>query len=166
METYPITILSLHPSARKALNDYGNALALRAQDDELAQFRSYYSRLRDKTLRIATLFAALQRSPCIEIRHIARAQQIAEQFRQSIHQLGAHLSQGHEPSKSMDDKILKLLEQKGPLTVREIAQHTRLDGDSVRKKLDGMIKDGDIIATKQGRKMVYCIVHEEETSKV
>jgi Protein of unknown function (DUF3987) len=166
MNDYPVTVLDLSFDARQALNDYGNALALRAQDDDLEQFRSYYSRLRDKTLRIATLFAALQQCRLIELRHIARAQQIAEQFRQSIHQLGAHISRSGSASQQQEDKILNMLERKGPLTVREIAQCTSFDVDTIRKKLDALIKDGDILASKQGRKIVYCLVHEGETSEV
>lgn len=146
IEEYPLTVLSLHPSARKALNDYGNALALRAQDEDLAQFRSYYSRLRAKTLRMATLFAALQECGCVEIRHIARAQQIAEQFRQSIHQLGAHLSQGYSSSKMLDDKVLQLLREKNmPLTAREVSQCIwNLDAKQAREHLDALASSGRI----------------------
>jgi Protein of unknown function (DUF3987) len=161
IEQYPITVLSLHPSARKALNDYGNALALRAQDDELAQFRSYYSRLRDKTLRMATLFAALQESSCIEIRHIARAQQIAEQFRQSIHQLAAHLSrqESTQQPRSLDDKIMKVLTDKNvPLTAREVSQCIRnLDTQEARSRLDALELSGVLKKEEQGRTSRYFI---------
>jgi Protein of unknown function (DUF3987) len=156
---YPITVLPLHAPARRALNDYGNALALRAQDEDLAQFRSYYSRLRDKTLRIATLFAGLQHCHSIELRHIARAQQIAEEFRQSIHQLGAHLGQWSSSSKQQDDKILRVLRAKDvPLTVREICQHIRgMDAKEARERLDTLELAGIVGIQEKGRSIYYVI---------
>jgi hypothetical protein len=143
---YPLNILELTQEAREALNNYGNALALRAQDDELTQFRGYYSRLRDKTLRIATLFAALQACPYIEIRHIARAQQIAEQFRLSIHQLGLHLAISSVGSVSFSDKIINLLTWKDrPLTSKEIQQGIRgLNAEVTKECLASLLSSGKI----------------------
>ena len=83
-------------------------------------------------------------------------------FRESLHKLVAYLNDGKAVAReALEGKILNLLEKKGPLTRREIAQRTHFDGDTVRKKLEGLVKDGDITATRQGKKTVYCIIHEE-----
>jgi len=159
VEEYPLTVLSLDAGARRALNDYGNALALRAQDDELAQFRSYYSRLRDKTLRMATLFAALQGGGRVEVRHVARAQQVAEQFRRSIHQLGAHLSQGGLSLGALDDRIVRLLvEKNGPLTAWEVSQYVwNLDAKRARERLDALAASGVIVKREERHTVRYSV---------
>lgn len=159
MDEYPVKTLKLNRDAKDALNDYGIALALISQKPCLAQFQSYYSRLRDKTLRIATMFAGEQDSPQIELRHIAGAQQIAEKFRLGVHQLSVHLSQSSE--QRMDAKIIEVLTKRGSLTAREIGQYTNSDTNSAAIEIDVLMNDGTIISTKQGRKTVYSIAPKE-----
>jgi hypothetical protein len=52
------------------------------------------------------------------------------------------------------------------LTVREVAPFTRFDGDAVRKRLEGLVRDGEITVTMQGKKTVYSVIHEEEIEQV
>jgi hypothetical protein len=166
-EDYQIKQLSMTAEAKEALDDYGDALLLAVQDEQYVQVQAWYARLRDKCLQIATSFALLQNSSVIALKHIARSQQICELFRESLHKLIAYLNDGDTIAKaSPEEKILRLLERKGPLPVREIAHLTHFDNETARKKIEGLVKDGDIIATKQGKKIVYCVIHEEETEKI
>ena len=158
-ENYPMTILTLQPDAAEVLNNYGNALILRAQDVELAQFRSYYSRLRDKTLRIATLFAAQQNCSAIELRHIARAQQIAEQLRLSIHQLAAHPGQCSQPDTNIDEKILRVMLRKDiPLTAREVSIFIwNVTPDEAKERLELLTQKGIVKKREGGHTVRYII---------
>jgi len=61
----------------------------------------------------------------------------------------------------LEQRILDLPGQKGPLTVREVGQFMHLEGDIVRKKLDGLAKDGEVAVSMKGRKIVYFVNHDE-----
>ena len=53
-----------------------------------------------------------------------------------------------------------------PHTLEEVAQHMHTDTQTTIRRLETLMKEGEISATKQGRKTVYFLSHEEEAAKV
>lgn len=162
-EEYQLKLFHMTAEAKDALDDYGDALLLAVQDEQYIQVQAWYGRLRDKCLQIATSLALLQNSSNIELKHIARSQQICELFRESLHKLVAYLNDDSASGRaSPEEKILRVLERKGPLTARELMQYTNSNSLTTQKRLDALVREGEISSTRQGRKMVYCIIREEE----
>jgi hypothetical protein len=160
---YQIKRMYMTVEAKEALDDYGDALLLAVQDEQYVQVQAWYARLRDKCLQIATSFGLLQNSSKIELKHIARSQQLCELFRESLHKLVAYLNDVNVVAKvSPEQKILDLLVQKGPLTARDIRHYTNSDSIDTQKRLDALVREGEIISSKEGKKTVYCIIHEED----
>ena len=158
-DEYQTRHIYMTADAKAALDDYGDALLLAVQAAQYVQVQAWYARLRDKCLQIATSFAIMQSCSNIELKHIARAQQLCEMFRESLHKLVAYLNEGKKPS--LEEKILNLLEKKGSLTAREVTQYTNSDTASVQKRLDWLTREGEIGAAKEGKKTTYYIVHEK-----
>jgi hypothetical protein len=135
--------------AKEALDDYGDALLLAVQNEQYVQVQAWYARLRDKCLQIATSFALMQNSSKIELKHIARSQQLCELFRESLHKLVAYLNDGGAVAKVLpEQKILDLLMQKGPLTARDIRHYTNSDSLATQRRLDALIREGEIIPSE------------------
>lgn len=148
---FPLTTYRLGRGVKDALDDYGDALALLAQDQNLQQFQSCYARLRDKTLRIATLIASLEKSQEVELCHLAFAQHIAEEFRESLHHLDRFLHQNNFASKRdhLEKEIIDYLSTCiEPKTAREIRNSNRAcqekTPDDLRKMLNSLARDGVI----------------------
>jgi hypothetical protein len=87
----PVTTVDLTEPVRQAHFAYDKALG-----DLLAAFRTKdlhptYRNLPERALRVAVLLASLENEPRVEPRHWARAQQIAEGWRASLHRLYGQL---------------------------------------------------------------------------
>jgi hypothetical protein len=119
-----------------------------------------YTRLAEKALRVAMSLGSLENDDRIEMRHWARAQQIAESWRQSLHYIYAEVT-GSEQSvvESFEDKIIKLIEEKGPMTKREIYQFIRgLDSGSAATVLQNMVNADLLEEDKTGKTTRYRLV--------
>lgn len=68
-----------------------------------------YERLPTKAMRVAALIASLENNGLIEMRHWALAQEIAERWRQSLHELYAQVNINKELSATatMEDEIVR-----------------------------------------------------------
>ena len=103
-----------------------------------------YNRFSEKALRVAMLLSSLENNNRIEMRHWARAQQIAESWRQNLHYFyaevtGLQQSRGEE----IEEKITRLIRKKGPLTKRELCQGIRgIDSRTADMYLPSMIGNG------------------------
>jgi DNA-binding PadR family transcriptional regulator len=112
-----------------------------------------YTRLAEKALRVAMLLASLENNGQIELRHWARAQQIAEDWRRSLHHLVDQLDEG-EPSaeRTIEDKIIELFEQHNELTARMVAKNIRdLASGEAAQYLDRLERAG-VVAVRNSSK--------------
>lgn len=135
--------------ALEAFNLYREALMTIKVSTDLA---GNYIRFHMKALRIALLFASLENDNKIELRHWARAQEIAERWRGSLHNLAPRLeeTQSNTPSakRSAEDKILSVLKRKGELTLRELVNYTKLAREDLAQALAALETTKEV-ATRQ-----------------
>jgi uncharacterized protein DUF3987 len=165
VRSLPEQALSLSDEAYNLWTVYRSTIRGMARNDTSEIFDSAYKRLAMRSVKIAALAASIEESPSIELRHMVIALRFTEKMRESFHRL---YSQVFDPlaKESPEDKILKLLMQKGPLTAREVTQLMHTDTQTTIRRLEALVKEGEINATKQGRKTVYCVPSEEERKKV
>lgn len=105
-----------------------------------SDFNASYARLPDTMLRMALLMASLENNNHIELRHVARAQELAELLRQSLHEIYAQAN-NREASASraadLEKKIRSLLGN-GPLTFNGL-HDKRLKGSfSIKEVQDAL----------------------------
>ena len=115
-----------------------------------------YSRFPEKALRISALFASLNDSPTIELPHWAKAQAITERWRIGLHELYRQVSAEEDKAKpSDDDKVVRVLRRKGPLTKREISQYTTLKDEKLLNSLNSLMVASKITCKHNGRTDKY-----------
>jgi Protein of unknown function (DUF3987) len=116
-----------------------------------------YVRFPEKALRIAMLLASLENAGRIEHRHWARAQEICERWRADLHTLFSLLSEaGPVESELLEEKVLRIVELLGLVTVREVKQRVRgADTMKIRGILDGLVQAGTLEAVGTGRTVRY-----------
>ena len=112
---------------RDAFYNYFDGLLDLADELDQHDLDGNYARFSEKALRIAMLFAAIERTTVIEMRHWARAQEITEEWRVNLHDLVAELEQRPPKDRQeVEDQVLeqltRLSREKGRCTAREIAQ--------------------------------------------
>jgi hypothetical protein len=165
IEALPEEALTLSDEAYQLWTSYRSTIRGLARADPSEIFDSAYKRLAIRAVKIAALAASVEASSSIEPRHMVIALQLSEKMRASFHRLYALV---FEPlaKEAPEEKILTLLVQRGPLTAREIRHYTNSDSPTTLKRLEALLREGEISATTQGRKTVYCIVHEEEKREV
>jgi len=149
-----------------AYYNYNDALISIVSQSNLTDLDGNYSRLPEKALRVAMLLSSLENNGVIEMRHWARAQQVAETWRRNLHNLYDQVVGNAEESKSIaiEDRILKLIAEKGPRTKRELCQGIwGLDANQVNIVIKGMLEAGFIASMKDGRAERYRLVVEQES---
>lgn len=121
---------TISSQARHAYNSYCDTLG-DMQGLLPEQLKSNYARIAKQALRMAMLFASLENEGLIELRHWARAQSIAEEWRISLHELYEIVTQ-QSPSREVEReqevlRIMKMLTEKNkmPPTTRDISHATK-----------------------------------------
>jgi hypothetical protein len=161
---YDATIEALpehHYRADRAVFDafytYRGALKAITRDLENDDLDPSYSRLPVKAMRVALLFASLERSARIELSHWARAQQIAERWRANLHNLIDQLQVSSEATResTLEVRVLATLERIGQATLRDFRRY--LPGTSteeLERLLTVLARNGIVIvsATRKGTK--------------
>ena len=165
MERLPEQALSLSDDAYSLWTAYRSTIRGLARSDSSEIFDSAYKRLAIRAVKIAALAASVEASPSIELRHMVMALRFSEKMRASFHRLYTLVFEPRA-QESAEEKILKLLMQKGPLTARDVRHYTNSDAPTTLKRLEALVREGEISATTQGRKTVYCICHDEEKREV
>jgi hypothetical protein len=111
---------------RDALYDYDNALLDIIERSDSEDMDGNYSRFAEKALRVAMLLASLENGGHIELRHWARAQGIAEQWRADLHAL---YEQVNEPPLSKaeqeEERVLLTMQKHGEMTAAQISRYHR-----------------------------------------
>lgn len=141
-----------------AYYQYNDALIDIVTQSNLTDLDGNYARLPEKALRVAMLLASFENDGLIELRHWHRAQQVSETWRLNLHNLYDQVVGEIETPKivAMEDRIMQLISQKGPLTIREIVQSVRgLDSGQAKTLVKSMADAGFLAQMKDGRTERY-----------
>jgi hypothetical protein len=129
-----------------AFYTYHDALLDLALASDNHDLDASYARFAEKALRIAMLFASLENNGRIELRHWARAQEITERWRASLHNLLDQLHGDAEAAeeRSTEERILTLLTQAdgARLPFRDIYRTLHLKTADARAILEEMRRNG------------------------
>ncbi len=152
----PPHVIELSDEVYDAFYAYDEALREIVAATNNSDLDGNYSRLSEKGLRIAALFASLSYSQKIEMNHWARAQGITERWRMSLHNLYHQLNdQGSFKRPTNDEKVFRAIVIKGCPNSREIQQFTGLDKVAVQNSLDSLLEIRKIIQIKDGEFVRY-----------
>lgn len=144
---------------------YNDALIDIVTQSGLTDLDGNYARLPEKALRVAMLLASLENGGKVEMRHWHRAQQVAECWRRNLHNLYDQIVGENEMPKivAMEDKICRLIADKGPRTIREIVQSIMgLDSNQAKTLVKSMTEAGFLAQMKDGRTERYRLATEAE----
>jgi hypothetical protein len=159
---------------RDAWIRYRSALKKIASDPKHRDLRGSYGRLPIKAIRIAALLASLENAPMIEMRHWAKAQEITERWRKSLHELYHQVNHSElEPSyaKRVEDDILKYVKkletEKQPPTVRDLSRYmTRVDVGKIKQGIMDLIQAKLLVADTLGRSTRYRIATDDLETEI
>jgi hypothetical protein len=158
-ERHPVNTCTLGSGVMDAYYAYDNALLDIASDNE--DLLGNYGRLGEKALRVAMLFASLENDGLIEMKHWAKAQEIAEKWRQNLHNLYTQLTSQVSQTKDrgyQDAIIRQIAKNDGGMTKRELVQKIRgLDAKKAAEILESLV--GALILGKQqnGRREEFVV---------
>ena len=145
--------LELSKETFEAYYNYDEALREILTTSNLPDLDGNYGRLPEKALRIAGLFASLGNRPTIELKHWARAQEIAARWRRDLHELYRQVNQQPEVAKKMTnrEKVMRAIVHNGFPTKREIRQFTALSVEEIDEELFKLIDEGKLIEKPAGK---------------
>ncbi len=152
-------VLILNEEVFEGYYEYLDGLTEIIKSNNLYDLDGNYVRFPEFALRISMLFASLGNSNTITRSHWAKAVEITEEFRKSLHylyeQLGKHKQQDQKTSSK--EKVINTLKKKGPLPVREISQQTHLYVNDIQSNLDILINEGVVEKIPEGKTFLYHI---------
>jgi hypothetical protein len=110
IEPLPVRRYQAEPAVFDAFYAYRGALKAVTRTLELDDLDPSYSRFPMKAMRVALLFASLEGSMHIEMRHWARAQAITERWRANLHNLIDQLQTAGEAGResTLESCVLQL----------------------------------------------------------
>lgn len=121
--------------------------------------RSSYIRFHEKALRMSILLASISGAASIELNHWYRAQQIAETWRNGLHNLYEEAVMSEDKTgRSIGGKILSKIRTKGPMNSRSIQQSIRglKNAAETKAELTKLCTDGELIQYRlDGKKTDY-----------
>lgn len=158
----PERICSWDDDVYEAYYAYDVALRQLLQRTEYkhGDFDGNYARFPAKAIRIALILASLENGGHIDIRHWARAQQITERWRQSLHNLYDQLNQSDQSeAEKTEDKIIRVIQHLEQATVREVSQRVAgIDTANTRSKLEDLVQAGVIEKKRIGKTEKYSLL--------
>ena len=92
---------------------YHDALTALAAASDNADLDGNYSRFAEKALRVAMLIASFENAGRIELCHWARAQTIAERWRESLHNLYRTMNSNQDEAGRVEDQIAETVKRLG-----------------------------------------------------
>jgi hypothetical protein len=156
--------LTLSEETFEAYYKYDDALRTLMQTMNIYDFDGNYARFPEKALRIATLFASLERSSTINLNHWAKAQGITERWRSNLHSLYKQVIEENASSQKMTDeqKVQKAIEQKKAPTAREIQQYSGLEKTKIKEILETLQNSGKVTLEETGKTTRYSFTVSDE----
>jgi len=151
----PAMTIGYSEPVKDAVYAYRNALRRLTEDFAVSDFDGSYSRFPEKALRVAALLASIEDSRYITMRHWARAQGIAETWRQSLHDLYQTLNTKQEEKAKREDQIVDVCTRLNGATVAQLRQYIRgLSFTEATQLSDQLVKAGvlRVEPTRKGTK--------------
>ncbi len=175
-EELPEVIVSFGVGVKEAWKQYRSAIKAIANTQlEYKDLRGNYDRLATKAMRIAALLASLENNNRVELWHWAKAQEICERWRVSLHELYRQSNTTYTPGTQVDELLLetvKLFQSEGKKpTVREMQQRIwKLKHQSAKKLMDllkQLQRDDTIVIENIGKAVRYSLpVPKVETVEI
>jgi hypothetical protein len=155
-----VQVCSLTDDAYAAYLSYFKAMRGLIISSDDTDMDGSYTRFPEKALRIAMLLASLENKGRIELRHWARGQQIAEEWRANLHNLIDQLAGQSAQSKAsiLEDKMVQKIIHLGGATINDLRRHIRgISTDEAARVLDSLVQAGSLAftANSKGTKKYY-----------
>lgn len=149
----PRVVCSLASGVGEAYYTYNDAIIGIMQTGVYEDLDAWHGRLAIRALRLAALFASLDGSDLISIRHWARAQHIAERWRWSLYRLYEQVTQQDSTEKkSAEEVVLGIVERLSAATIREMTQRIKwLSAGEIQDICEKLVRAGMIEAVTTGR---------------
>jgi hypothetical protein len=149
-----------------ALHRYNRGVLEIARGSQLTDLDGNYGRLHEKALRVAALLAGLENGGRVEMRHWARAQEMAERWRLYAHRLYGQVAELEvSPQAEIEDKLVDAVRrwqgtEKYPdgLTATDISRFMwGLGAVEVKHYADGLVAAHVLEKHKPGRAERYVL---------
>jgi Protein of unknown function (DUF3987) len=149
--------------AHAAFVRYRSALKALFKPLKHQDFNGSYIRLPETALRIAILMASLENNNLVEIRHWARAQELAELLRLSLHEMYSQVNASdmiESQGAKVEDEIIKHLTRHGALTVNTLrtSYMKQYSSKQLEEVLNAMIRGGTITKFKTSHSYKYALI--------
>jgi hypothetical protein len=173
-EAPTLTPCTMEAGVADAFYRYNDALLDIAAQSQHEDLDGNYARLAEKALRVAMLLASISNGGAITLKHWARAQLIAEEWRAGLHAAFAQVNEV-EPSVAaqMEEKLTEVVTRLaaradkagGPLpTAADATRYIRgLSSGDAQRYLEGLAKAGALQAMPEDRTTRYRPVTATET---
>jgi hypothetical protein len=148
----PQQICSLGGGVYEAFYAYHDALVTLAAQSENPDLDGNYARFAEKALRVAVLLGSLENGGHIAIRHWARAQTIAEHWRQGLHNLYATVNAVSTSTEAeLEDQAVRIVRRLGGATAADVRRFMRgISTAEAADLLDRLTKSG-VLHTEKTR---------------
>ena len=152
---WPHTEVRIPDEVREDIEEYRTRLRDMIFESDVTDLDGNYGRFPEKAIRIATLFASLDGSHEILWKHWARAKETAEQWRKNLHDLYDQLNHAEDSTMlTNEEKVIRQIKKRGPITCRTIQQNTGLLAADVNKELTKLARRR-LIINKQKKPFTY-----------
>ena len=144
---------------------YHDALLELVHESGQTDLDASYARFAEKALRVAMLLASLENYGRIELRHWARAQQVTEHWRRSLHHLYEQINEASPGGEAEEEeKVIATVRKLGGATPNDVVHWVRnLSRSAAKLRLDGLAHAGllTIQTTRKGTPR-YVLVGDEQ----
>lgn len=149
-------LLRIDKETVDAFYQYHDSLSDLVSDNDNEDLAGNYGRFANKALRYAVLFASLDGLSNVSLKYWAKAQNLAEEQRESLHYLYYQLTAGqYKKAMSIEEKILDTLKRDGEINQRDFLQKTHLTVDKVEPVFNRLLDSGIICQQQIGRKIIH-----------
>ena len=162
----PPEVCTLGVGVREAFYRYYSGLRGLAAASDNTDLDANYSRFAEKALRVAILLASLENRGVIELRHWARAQEIAERWRQSLHNLYAEINRGQDEERQKEDRVIAIVRRLGMATANQVHQYApNISTTGAKTILKDLELAGALLVKGENRKhnLLYAVSESEKT---
>jgi hypothetical protein len=154
VDPFAITEIPWGSGVFDAINAYHDGLTDILEQSQGFEFDTSYARFAEKALRMALLFASFSNSEAVEMKHWARAQEIAERWRANLHETYAQVNAAppSEEAKA-EDKVCEIVGKLGTPTAADVARYVYgKSRTEVSRILDGLVAAGSLARAENTQK--------------